>query len=413
MSLSRRRVLAFLGGGVCVALSSLLIAILLLREAGSVSFAVFSLYQLTWTFAVSISTALLSSSILNEWSRLSDDRDEVVSSFFLANTIYSVSIGCVQGIVVWFSSSDVVVAIVYGVATALGVYRWFLRSFMNIVGENEYVINSDFFFALFSIVLVLVVFVFGYLSLQAVGISLIAANVLALIFSGGKVWPEYFSRQWRVGFGPFVTGFKARGGYATASALCVDLLNNSYAYIITFYYGAVAYAPVAFAFLLFRPSVLAYSTLTPLIRPRLLELFRVQGEVAVRRFCARYMVGFSFLVLLNGFFFWLAFDLVVELVGADSVVASQAIDYLLAFLPILLLRVARNAAALVLQVGDRYLWYFYGIFGAVVFYVPVVVVVIFMNLGVLWIVLAVCVAELAGLFFLYFARSKLLRESRC
>lgn len=105
--------------------------------------------------------------------------------------------------------------------------------------------------------------------------------------------------------------------------------------------------------------------------------------------------------------------MVVELVGADSVVASQAIDYLLAFLLILLLRVARNAAALVLQVGDRYLWYFYGIFGAVVFYVPVVVVVIFMNLGVLWIVSAVCVAELAGLFFLYFARSKLLRESRC
>ncbi|MFT3758281.1 hypothetical protein [Thauera sp.] len=57
--LTYRKLLSFLSGGVAVAISSLVIALLLLKEDGAEAFAVFSLYQLTWTFSLSASTAIL------------------------------------------------------------------------------------------------------------------------------------------------------------------------------------------------------------------------------------------------------------------------------------------------------------------------------------------------------------------
>lgn len=352
--LTYRKLLSFLSGGVAVAISSLVIALLLLKEDGAEAFAVFSLYQLTWTFSLSASTAILSTSVLNLWSEDGENREHGVKSYFLANTLYSFLAASLQAIIVYASSSSITAAIAYGLATGFGVFRWFIRSFMNIAGENDYVGRSDTLFSISSLSLVGISYFSGFFSLEYVGFCLVAANIFSLVFLGAGTWGPFFHGQLSAGLEPFWEGFRKRGGYACIAAVCTDILNNSYAYIITFLYGAAAYAPVAFAYLLYRPAVLAYSTITPLIRPRLLGILQKKDRSAIDRFTSIYIAGFSSLIVMNGVAGYFLSPFIPDSMSVFEGDRGDLTALLLVFGLVLLLRLSRTALSLILQVGDRY-----------------------------------------------------------
>lgn len=404
--LTYRKLLSFLSGGVAVAISSLVIALLLLKEVGAEAFAVFSLYQLTWTFSLSASTAILSTSVLNLWSENEEERDKGIKSYFLANTIYSFLAVLVQGVIVYISSSNVVAAAAYGMATGLGVFRWYIRSFMNIAGENDYAGRSDTFFSVSSLSLVGIVYFSGFLSLEFIGFCLIAANILSLTFLGFRTWGSYFTEQFTAGLEPFRAGFKKRGGYACLAAVCTDVLNNSYAYIITFLYGAAAYAPVAFAYLLYRPAVLAYSTLTPLIRPRLFNILQKKNRTAIDKFTFIYIAGFSTLIVLNGVAGYFLYPFIPDSMTVGGGNRGDLTALLLVFGAVLLLRLSRTAFSLVLQVADRYRENLFSILAGAAVYALIVLIMGINGFSPTLIVVAMSAGEVVAAGLMLVVRQK-------
>lgn len=405
--LTYRKLLSFLSGGIAIAISSLVIALLLLKEDGAEAFAVFSLYQLTWTFSLSASTAILSTSVLNLWSEDGEDSESGIKSYFLANTLYSFIAALLQAVIVYISSSSIAAASAYGMATGFGVFRWFIRSFMNIAGENDYVGRSDAFFSVFSLSLVGIAYLSGFFSLETVGLCLIAANIFSLTFLGSRMWGAYFTGQLKVGLGQFWAGFRKRGGYACVAAVCTDILNNSYAYIITFIYGAAAYAPVAFAYLLYRPAVLAYSTITPLIRPRLLNILQKKNRVAIDKFTFIYIAGFSALITLNGVAGYFLYPFILDSMAITEGDRGDPTALMLVFGVVLLLRLSRTALSLILQVGDRYRENLFSILAGAVVYALIVLMMSINGLSPILIVAAMSVGEVIAAGLMLVVRQKI------
>jgi hypothetical protein len=243
-------------------------ALLLLHSAADPaasahSFGQFSLAQLWLGTALSFSSALFGAPLLIRQSWRAS------ALFWRAQLYFAIGCAVVTALLLWLWQAPLTAQLSFALAHLFALLRSLLKQMQQQRGAFVRVALQDLLYATLVSGLTLWLFLTDKLTLTLLG-GLNALLLLLLLLTDVKTIRQLqqLARQrwhrplwWRV--------WQQQGKAACGGVLAVELLANSYLYMLAAWYGAAAVAPLAAAVLLFRPAAVLLQGMIQHWRPRL------------------------------------------------------------------------------------------------------------------------------------------------
>jgi len=170
-------------------------------------------------------------------------------------------------------------AVTLGVSTLIGLARWYLRLLSYAEHRPRASLQSD---AIYSVAMVagvgLMLFTHG-LSLRTAAAIVLLANLAALTSFLRKNSIAELLAAVRAPLAPYLPVWSEHSRWTLASAVATELTANAHVYLVTLGVGPHAFAPLAVATLLWRPTATIYTSLLQLERPAMARHLSA-GELA-------------------------------------------------------------------------------------------------------------------------------------
>ncbi len=270
-----QRLLFGVGGQIGVSGANFLLSLILVNKVTPDEFGTFSFIQILVFLGFGLSNALLSAPLMADLHRHDKPIELTVNSFFLANLALGaamfVGIFCVTEFAFhqsWITS------LLFGVSSVFLFVGRMARSYLLDHEKAVRVLVSDYTYAL--------VIVFGcgfaYLS-HAINIGsavmlLSLASVLSFLVMGKEILAFQMRGLIHGKWQPFMEAFRQHGRHALTGVLTTEATSRAHSYIVTFWMGPAAFAPLAAGILFFRPILMVILSLTQFERARLARLLR-------------------------------------------------------------------------------------------------------------------------------------------
>ncbi|MEN3157069.1 hypothetical protein ABC502_01650 [Alkalimonas sp. NCh-2] len=289
-----KRAIAAIGGSAGMALTSLVLALCLMQQASVEAYGLFAFLLITQALANGFSNAMLGSPLLIALSELegsdNDDAKAKVHSFMLANVLLCLVFAVIQASIVYSFTKAPWLSSIYAFSAFITTLRWFGRSYCNNSHQHSKVVISDACYSALSLVGACALFFTQNVSLESFGILTAAAALLATPLLGSRYLKPQFTSAFRAGFKGFREGWNKQGKHALVGVLTTEGTLNSHSYMVTFFFGPAAFAPIAAAGLLFRPVMVVLTSLAQIERPRLRQLlskgFVAEAKISLVRYRA-------------------------------------------------------------------------------------------------------------------------------
>ncbi|MFC0048767.1 hypothetical protein [Rheinheimera tilapiae] len=230
---------------------------------GTLSFGQFSLTMLWLGTALSLSSALFGAPLLIRQTKRA-------SALFWQLQLYF-ACGCAlfSALLLWLWQAPLAAQIGFALAHGLALVRSLLKQLQQQRQQFRRVALQDLSYAMVVCTLTLWLFVSERLTLSALGWlnALLLAGLLLCDWRLIRQLQRLASQRWHRPL--WWRAWQQQGKAACAGVLAVELLANSYLYMLGAWHGAAAVAPVAAAALLFRPVAVLLQGMLQQWRPQL------------------------------------------------------------------------------------------------------------------------------------------------
>ncbi|GGD76665.1 hypothetical protein [Lacimicrobium alkaliphilum] len=256
-------------GTASLAVANLVFSLLLLRYGSAAEFGSFAMLQISQGLAFGVSNALLGAPLLL-FLKHPVHTDAGLRGFFAANLILILPCVLVQGAIalaLGLQSSEAFWAMLM---LCFGVIRWFGRHYC-LSTQPESTVNSDLTTSALMLSSAILLWSQEQVSLlsalqfcavaQAVGVLALGKRHFGLLANSP------FNPQWR----HVRVGVKRQGRPAFVGALSLEATANGHSYLISLLAGPAAFAPIAAAALLFRPTLVLQGAMAMYERPLLVR----------------------------------------------------------------------------------------------------------------------------------------------
>lgn len=256
------------GAQAALAAVTALQAFLLLHTAGgaaaaTLAFAQFSLTVMWLSLALSVSSALFGAPLLIRPQR------RPAAVFWQLQCVFALLCACGSAWLLWWWQAPVLAVAGFALTHFLALLRAFIKQLQQQQGAYREVAAQDWRYASIVIVSTLLLFFATELSLSTLG--WVNAAALLLILWRDQAQCRELLRPVRAAWRRvlWTRAWQQQGKAACSGVLAVELLANSYMYLLSGWHGAAAVAPYAAAALLFRPAGVILQGMQQRWRPEL------------------------------------------------------------------------------------------------------------------------------------------------
>lgn len=355
-----------LAGNTGLALSSFLLAYLLLQYAPAAHYGSFTFVLVLQALGMALCNALVASPLL---ILMNNQRDQApapaaLKGFLLLGSAIATVVAALQGLYLWLVLADCWLSVTLALAGWLQLVRWYGRcEWQN--RDVRVLLRSDLAFSVLIFLGAATLWWFERLTLQNVGWLLLLVSLAALLpFIAGFLMTLRANADWQA----VKLGFRLQGKPALFGVLTVEATANFHSYLVVVLSGSIAFAPLAAAMLFFRPLAVVLGSLQQSERPLLVRALaaqhlsqdisqnvpgtqnaqRVQQLTSTLRRAAFGAFALNTLALLL-VFLWLP-----EWLWPQSVSRGDFSNALILWGLIALLRALRSPATALLQAADQF-----------------------------------------------------------
>lgn len=288
-------------------------------------------------------------------------------------------------------------ASIFSITTFALTLRWSARLLSHSIMMPRRVMVSDIIYSTSILIGACALLLYDNFSFSLV-MNIISIGAFISILSFGK---ELYFWQIQAFISPDIQqakqAFLKYGRWSTLGVVATEITANFHSYLVTFMYGPKAFAPIAAALLLFRPTMVVITSLTQMERPAFSRMISDKNILGIQRKIRGFSMMVAIAVFLN-----LAVGVLIALSVPQQIIESKYEYYPLIVSSILwaiifLLRSYRGPiSALIQAMGELKQLSFVFVFGAVVSITSVVVISFFYGavaslIGVIFAELAVCI----------------------
>ncbi|MBU2181045.1 MAG: hypothetical protein KJ930_16610 [Gammaproteobacteria bacterium] len=345
-----------LAANVSLALSTFLVAYLLLHDAPAGDYGSFAFVLVLQGLGMALINALVASPLLILMnSRPHPDSADAatlpaIKGFFILGLAISGLIALLQGGYLWQATSDLWLSMIMASAGGLQLIRWYCRcEWQN--RQVSVLLRSDLLFSSVLVVSVLLMWWWHELTLQSVAMLLLVSVVVALQpFVGGLLNVIGVTTDWQA----TKKGFDRQGKPALFGVLTVEATANFHSYLIVLLSGSIAFAPIAAAMLFFRPLAVVLGSLQQSERPLLVKALTQSNFRQIANLTQQLWRAAISAFLLNILTIVLVYWLAPGWLWPDSDSRHLFVNAVMLWSFIALLRALRSPASALLQAADQF-----------------------------------------------------------
>lgn len=403
LSIVKRFSLGVLGPAFSSA-ANLLLSLTILISLSSEVFGDFAFFVILTAFGFSIINALIGTplSIL-----INKEYKEQGSLLYFISGSLLLSVGL--SIIIFLSIGKGSVnkeILLYSLASFFMLFRWSARTICHANSLPKNVMLSDFVYSLGIFITALFVYVTDSVTIDKVLMGIIFSSVLSQFFFGGKY--IYWLKSGFYTFEPnkLYSSFKVYGRWSFVGVCSTEATTNMHSYIISIFFGAKAFAPIAAAALLYRPVSVVILSLTQMERPILSRLINANctEKLASRYKNYKRMIQVSFVINLVAVMIFFGFyptELLSEKYNYNEfILVSMFISI------VIILRVLRSCVSGLIQAsGELKLLSSVFIKSACIAFIFVPILTF--HFGVIGSIYGIIVAELSACIFIYRLKTKI------
>ena len=238
--------------------------IALLRTLATSEFGVFSFMLTLVQFGYSVSNAL----IATPYTVLANQHDGQEAEgrvFFAVNALFALAWGgfCAGGAIVLGQDHA---APVFGLLGTLSMIRWFGRAHLYALHKPTQAATSDLLYAMTLLVFLGLAW-FTHLSMVKAALVFCAALIVGLCVLGRDYWGYQYRGLIHGRLGRYAKVWREQSRWTLLGVVTSEATANAHSYLVTFFAGPAAFAPLAAASLFLKPVPMVVTSLTQLERP--------------------------------------------------------------------------------------------------------------------------------------------------
>lgn len=250
-----------------VSVSHLAVQIFSIHHLGTAAIGTLAFLLVIIQFGYSLSNALVSTPYTIAVNQSDDADARTFDFFFPVNLMLAASQGVICAIIAW-ATAGTEAAIVFGLAGALSLIRWFGRSNAYAHHSPARASRSDMVYAA-TIMAGLLIATRTGADLMVIGGMLVAASLIGLLPFGFAYLRRHAAMSPARAMHAYRPIWRDQSAWTLVGVLSTEATSNSHSYIVTLLAGPSAFAPVAVGMLFFRPVNVCITALTQLERPRM------------------------------------------------------------------------------------------------------------------------------------------------
>jgi O-antigen/teichoic acid export membrane protein len=247
--------------------ANFVVSLLVARFLPPNEFGVYAFVNVLLALGFSISNALFGSILAVKLNEREANLQLLEQVFFKTNLLFSGGMTLLVSIVVWFLDGSYLSTSCYAAFTLLSLLRWFVRSHGLALQNVARVAISDACYGVLVVIGCGVIFAAKSFSIPAVIILLAVSNAASLALSGQFYLRNVIRGSVREAIREFKVIWRLYARWSILGVITTDAASNAHAYIVTALMGPGAFAPLALAGLLWRPTGLTMTSITHLERP--------------------------------------------------------------------------------------------------------------------------------------------------
>lgn len=276
-----KRLLVAVAGPMGVSVAHMGVALVLLSGVPAAEFGQYAFLQVIIAFGFGLSNAVFISPLTVMLNREAKNEMGLLPSYLGANFILCAGAGVLMVLVGVLLGNEWQTASWFGVAATLIWWRWFARGVMLAEHRKSGVLVSDSAYTVTLVALTTLAWSLDWLGAKEFLMMQSVAGVVGLMLLEGRFWQAQWAARYFT-WAPFVDGFERHARYSLVSVTSSEATINSQAYFITALLGPAAFAPVAAANLIFRPSSMVILALMQAERPALSQALKENSHRLVR-----------------------------------------------------------------------------------------------------------------------------------
>ncbi len=263
------------GGQVGVSAANLALSLLLVTRISPEEYGTFAFIQILIFFGFSLSNALLSTPLMADLHRHNKPFEETVASFFLANVVLGLLMAiAVMAMAIVLFSQPVLTGALFGLSAFLLFVGRLFRSYLLDHQKSSRVLISDYTYTLVLLAGCGASLFWEAMSIKSATLLLALGAGLSLAAMGFDMLKIQLRSVIHGKRSAFFDGVRNHGRHALTGVIMAELVSRGHSYIVTFWLGPSAFAPLAVAGLFFRPALLVVMSLTQFEMARLARLLK-------------------------------------------------------------------------------------------------------------------------------------------
>lgn len=257
-------------GPLSTAATQFILSLQLLHVLDAKAFGSFSFLLVTAQFSSGVWSALFCAPLAVLMTQgTADERQTVLRCLFVTNLALSV----VGFLFFWMLGAALGVstpaALLFAGYGAVALLRWFGRAYAYITGAQIRAAASDLLYSLALMLGLVLIYRSGTGDLRLPNAALMFSAILSLLPFGREYLVRQFVRLSPRDI-PFYRGvWRRHSGWSLTGVVTTEATANAHAYIVTFFLGPTAFAPLSASALLIRPIGVVMNALTDFERPQM------------------------------------------------------------------------------------------------------------------------------------------------
>jgi hypothetical protein len=257
-------------GPVATAAAQFLLSLQLLHILSPVSFGSFSFLMVASQFSAGLWSALFCAPLpvlLAQGGLV--EREAIRRCLFVTNLVVAILaffIFWAAGLGLGLTQAE---ALVFACYAMVALLRWFARAYAYADASPVKTMLSDIVYSVSLLISIYLISIYKITDLIVPYAALALSAVLSLIPFGRRYIAQQFFHISFKDLAPYVDVWKRHSAWSLLGVLTTEATANSHAYILTFFVGPGAFAPIAASALMIRPIGVAMNALTEFERPQI------------------------------------------------------------------------------------------------------------------------------------------------
>lgn len=336
-----------------VSIAILLLSVLLLWQGVLADYGIFAALQLLQGLMWGVLSSVIIAPLLLRWSADS----ALLTPFVLLGLLLCLGFALINVAAVTLLDDTLSYEWV-ALSSFLHCWRWLLRSIAQLAEQHLSVILSDTITGITVVIFCLWCFLFTpdatYVDINTIFAVMACSGLLGTIMFKGMPLLNWTALKERTVWRNCIVAIRQQGQPALSGTFAAEFAANAHSYIAAFFYGPLAFAPIAAATLLFRPQTVIQQNLQQTERVALRQAITTGCITQVLSIMKRFIFTLKVVFFVNfSAMLWVVFSRPEWLWSDESTLWQWQLGC--GFMSaIILLRVWRSAYTMVLQAADMF-----------------------------------------------------------